>query len=68
MSDAARYTYSVMWSPDDEEYVGTIAEMPSLSWLEPSREAALAGIQRLVEEILEDMENEGDPAHFLHNR
>ena len=28
------YTYQVSWSPEDGEYVGTVAEFPSLSWLD----------------------------------
>ena len=34
------YTYRVEWSPEDGEYVGLVAEFPSLSWLRnhPSRD------------------------------
>jgi len=28
-----RYTYRVTWSSEDNEYVGSCAEFPSLSWL-----------------------------------
>ena len=36
--EADKYTYRVMWSDEDEEFVGLCAELPSLSWL-----AALIG-------------------------
>jgi len=42
------YTYSVKWSPEDGEWVATVAEFPSLSWLAPDPQAALAGLAALV--------------------
>lgn len=53
MSNAEHYTYRVAWSPEDEEHVGTVAEMASLSWLEPTQEAAFKGIRQLVADIIE---------------
>jgi len=35
------YTYRVTWSPEDGEHVGLCAELPSLSWLAKTPEAAL---------------------------
>lgn len=60
MSNAEHYTYRVAWSPEDEEYVGTVAEMASLSWLEPTQEAAFKGIRQLVTDIIEDMKETGE--------
>lgn len=60
MADADRYTYRVVWSEDDEEFVGTVAEFPSLSWLEEEQSAALSGITDLVAEVLEDMGKSGE--------
>lgn len=51
------YTYRVEWSPEDGEYVGLAAEFPSLSWLDESPVAAMAGIVKLVE----DMAVSGEP-------
>ena len=31
------YTYRVEWSEDDQEFVGTVAEFPSLSYLRMPR-------------------------------
>ena len=56
-----RYTYRVTWSAEDGEHVGLCAELPSLSWLAPDPEQALAGIRRLVREVVEDMLATGDP-------
>lgn len=53
MSD--KYTYRVMWSEEDKEYVGLCAEFPSLSWLAKSPEAALKGIRKTVNNVLKDM-------------
>jgi hypothetical protein len=33
VSVAEHYTYRVAWSAEDESFVGTVAELPSLSWL-----------------------------------
>ncbi|MBA4416835.1 MAG: toxin-antitoxin system HicB family antitoxin [Syntrophus sp. (in: bacteria)] len=55
-----RYTYRVTWSDDDNEYVGLCAEFPSLSWLDESPEAALKGIRKVVEDVLKDMQKEGE--------
>ena len=54
------YTYRVTWSPDDQEFVATCAEFPSLSWLEADDIAALRGIKKLVAEVAEDMRANGE--------
>jgi len=41
-------------------YVGTVAELPSLSWLAPSQAAAFAGIYRVASETVTDLEADGD--------
>lgn len=55
-----RYTYRVMWSEDDREYVGLCAEFPSLSWLAASHEGALRGIRRVVADVVADMKHSGE--------
>src|ERR1700687_377099 len=55
-----RYTYRVTWSEEDSEYVGLVAEFPSLSWLEPSPEKALKGIRELVAQVVTDLEKRGE--------
>ena len=55
MTDCPTYHYTVFWSEDDGEYVGLCAEFSLLSWLEPDKFAAFAGIVFLVADILDDM-------------
>ncbi len=50
-----RYTYRVTWSEEDQEYVGLCAELPSLSWLEPTLEKALLGIRSLVKKVIAEI-------------
>jgi len=55
-----KYTFRVLWSDEDNEFVGLCAEFPSLSWLATSREAALLGIVKTVRQAVRDMETEGE--------
>jgi len=55
------YTYRVTWSQEDGEHLGLCAEFPSLSWLALTPEKALAGIRRLVGEVVADMQATGEP-------
>lgn len=45
------YTYKVEWSDEDNEWVGLCDQFPSLSWLDPDKARALAGIERLVRNV-----------------
>ena len=54
------YTYRVIWSPDDGEHVDLCSEFPSLSWLAPTTDEAMAGIRRLVNEVATDMQAAGE--------
>lgn len=54
-----KYTYRVMWSDEDGEYVALCAEFPSLSWLAKSQEAALRGIRKVVANAIQDMKKNG---------
>ncbi len=55
-----RYTYRVLWSEEDREYVGLCVELPSLSWLARTPETALKGIRSVVAEVIADMKNTGE--------
>ena len=55
MSVAEHYAYRVRWSVEDAAYVGTVAEMASLSWAADDGGGAFAGIQRLAEEVVEEV-------------
>jgi len=49
------YTYRIIWSVEDEEFVGLCAEFPSLSYLDQNRYQALEGITNLVKEVIADL-------------
>ena len=55
-----KYTYRVMWSEEDGEYVGLCAEFPSLSWLAKTQEDALTGIRDTVHLVIQDMKSTGE--------
>ena len=57
---AEKYTYRVRWSDEDSEFVATVAEFPSLSWLDKSQVEALLGLVQMVEEVILDMESAGE--------
>lgn len=54
------YTYRVTWSSEDDQYVGLVAELPSLSWLADSQVGALAGIRRVVDDVVRDLQLAGE--------
>jgi predicted HicB family RNase H-like nuclease len=55
------YSYRVLWSEEDDEYVGLCAEFSSLSWLAASPEDALHGIREVVAGVVVDMKKNGEP-------
>jgi predicted HicB family RNase H-like nuclease len=61
MQAVDRYTYRVTWAKEDQEFVATCAEFPSLSWLDRSPEKALAGIRKVVVQCVEDMTRSNEP-------
>lgn len=56
------YTYRVIWLPEDGEHVGLCAEFPSLSWLAKIPATALKGIQKIVADVVADMQASGEAA------
>ena len=61
MADADRYNYATFWSEEDQEWVGLCdAFVAGLSWLDPNRQAAEAGIRAVVEESLEILREHGE--------
>jgi predicted HicB family RNase H-like nuclease len=54
------YTYRVVWSEEDREFVGLCTEYPSLSWLDETHVKALEGIVNLVKNVVLDMEASGE--------
>jgi len=54
------YTYRILWSEEDREFIGLCAEFPSLSWLAKTQESALKGIRNVVAEVVKDMKETGE--------
>lgn len=61
MTDIKHYAYRVLWSAEDDEFVATVAEFPSLSWLHADQAKALRGLVDLVADVVADLEANGDP-------
>ncbi len=59
--DVKHYTYRVMWSDEDNEFVGLCAEFPLLSWLDCDQNKAISGIVDVVAEAVKDMQASGEP-------
>ena len=57
--DVSHYAYRVVWSVEDQEFVATCAEFPSLSWLAPDRLEALGGLHARGREGGDGLETEG---------
>lgn len=55
ITDTARFSFRVTWSAEDEEFVATCVEFPSLSWLAATPEQALSGLRTLVDDVIADM-------------
>ncbi len=60
-TDIFHYTYRVTWSVEDDEFVATCLEFPSLSWLAPTQVDALTGLETLITEIVQDMTAHQEP-------
>jgi predicted HicB family RNase H-like nuclease len=60
MVDSKHYTYRVIWSAEDGEFVGLCAEFPSLSHLDDTQTSALEGITRLVADLVAEMQATGE--------
>ena len=60
MLNHKHYTYRVIWSEEDQEFVGLCAEFPSLSFLDENMTAALNGIVDLVGQVVVDMDDNNE--------
>jgi hypothetical protein len=47
-SHETQYVYTIKWSAEDGEWVATVEQFPSLSWLSDTAVGALFGITGLV--------------------
>lgn len=54
------YRYAVQWSAEDQEFVATVVEFPSLSWLAPDQISALTGLEDLVQNVVSELRSSGE--------
>lgn len=60
IAEISHYGYRVIWSVEDQEFVATCLEFPSLSWLADSQLGALSGLESVIAETIQDMAAEGE--------
>ncbi|TYL44970.1 type II toxin-antitoxin system HicB family antitoxin [Nocardioides sp. BGMRC 2183] len=58
--DVTHYSYRVAWSAEDGDFVATVAEFPSLSWLDSSQVGALRGLEALLADVVVDLQEQGE--------
>jgi predicted HicB family RNase H-like nuclease len=61
-NSAEDYLYSVVWSPEDEAFIGRVLEFPSLAAHGETQEKALREIRAVVGYALEDLDDNREPA------
>ena len=54
------YRYAIEWCALDGEFVATVTEFPSLSWLAMTQIEALRGVEALVKSVIDDMIESGE--------
>ncbi len=55
MINHSDHIFSILWTEEDQQFVGLCSDFPSLSWLASDSANALAGIETLVNETLADI-------------
>jgi predicted HicB family RNase H-like nuclease len=60
MSKGLHYGYRTVWSDEDEAFIATAVEFPSLSWAADEAPDALRGLESLIESVVADMEASGE--------
>ncbi len=55
------YAYRVVFSPEDNAWVGLCTEFPSLSHLAATQVEAMQGIAALIAAVVDDMIESGEP-------
>lgn len=58
---AEEYSYTVMWSEEDDAFIGRVAEFPSLAAHGSTQEKALREIRTVVEYVIDDLAAENEP-------
>lgn len=58
---AEDFTILVGLDREAGEYVAVVREFPSLSWVADAKVEAAAGLIRVLDDVLRDMESSGEP-------
>jgi len=67
--DTRDYTYSVVWSEEDEAFIGRVLEFPSLAVHGSTQAKALSEIRSVVQDALDDLvENDENVPQPLNKR
>jgi predicted HicB family RNase H-like nuclease len=61
-SGVNRYAYRVEWSPDEQAYVGSCIEVPSLKRAAPTAEQTIADLAGAVDQYVQDVQACGEEA------
>ena len=51
------YTYRIIWSELDKEYIGLCDGFPSLSWFAKTQDDAMDGIKSIVYTVVKDIQS-----------
>lgn len=60
-NEAALYSYSVAWSPEDEVFIARVQEFSLLAAHGSTQEQALAELRDVVADVLKDLRKNGEP-------
>ena len=55
MTNELDYTIDTKWSQNDQNFVATVKEFPSLSWLAKTKDEARDGMKILLKDTLHDL-------------
>ncbi len=67
-ADLDNYSFDVIYSEEDKEFVGTCKEFPGLSHLDKTKKKALNGIKKLVRDCLEIDKEDKKPKRIIRRK
>ena len=59
--DVSTYAIHVGWSEEDQEFVATCEEFPTLSWLAETKTEAMDGMKQVLTDVISDMKANNEP-------
>lgn len=58
MKSLSDFTYNIERCPDTFEWIATVEEWPSLSYISPSIPGAIQGLRDVITDFIEEQDNE----------